>query len=187
MTGKDDVQTSGNPKNLPTHPGARPSKGVAEKFLKTVEMRFADQGLLIVCQGGFHPDVQELKLWDLSTLPTFPPDHPQYLRVWEMRMKYERENERIQAQCKNIMLRAWTSITNQIMTSCEETHPALYNDLFEDCRLDKRADGTYVPGGYSDGRRAYLMLLQSLSTDERTKDDGGPPLGARIGKNDCFF
>ena len=125
-------------------------------------MRFAAQGLLTVCQGDFHPDVQELKLWDLSKLPVVPPDHSQYLRLLELRMRYERENDKIQTQARNITLRAWTNITNQIMSSCEESHPALFNDIHEECRLDKRTDGTYVPGGYSDGPRAYKMLLKSL-------------------------
>ena len=111
-------------------------------------MRFAAQDLLIVCQGGYHPDVEELKLWDTSVVPELPQDHPQYFRALETRMKYERDNEKIQTQAKNITLRAWTSIGNQIMVACEETHPALWNDIYEECRLDKRTDHTYMPGGY---------------------------------------
>ena len=99
-------------------------------------MRLAAQGLLGVCQGDYHPDVQELKLWDLSKLPTVPPDHPQYLRFLEIRMKYERDNDKIETQAKNITLRAWTNITNQIMSSCEESHPALFNDIWALEKLD---------------------------------------------------
>ena len=131
MSGKDQIQTASSPKQLPPHPGARPPRSIAEKFIKAVEMRFAAQGLLTVCQGDFHPDVQELKLWDLSKLPVVPSDHSQYLRLLELRMRYERENDKIQTQARNITLRAWTNITNQIMSSCEESHPALFNDIHE--------------------------------------------------------
>ena len=64
MTAKNDDQNSGNPKHLTAHPGPRPPKAIAEKYRRSVEMRFAAQDLLIVCQGGYHPDVEELKLWD---------------------------------------------------------------------------------------------------------------------------
>jgi len=113
MSGKDLIQTASSPKQLPPHPGVRPPRSSAEKYLKAVEMRLAAQGLLGVCQGDYHPDAQELKLWDLSKLPTVPPDHPQYLRFLEIRMKYERDNDKIETQAKNITLRAWTNITNQ--------------------------------------------------------------------------
>ena len=66
MSGKDQIQTASSPKQLPPHPGARPPRSIAEKFIKAVEMRFAAQGLLTVCQGDFHPDVQELKLWEVE-------------------------------------------------------------------------------------------------------------------------
>ena len=62
MSSGADQDNSG----LETHPGPKPQKGIADKYLKSADATFASMGLLDVAQGRFHRKALELVPIDLT-------------------------------------------------------------------------------------------------------------------------
>ena len=60
------------------------------------------------------------------------------------------------------------------MKGCADSHPTLHDEMYHECRLDKRMDSTFVAGGYADGPLAWRLYLKSLfPTETRTRSDRG--------------
>ena len=176
MSGEEGLptKTSGKEIGCKLHPGPRPQKHLAEQHRKAIEGELAARHLLVVAEGGLHPDAVALSEWELDALPLPPEDHPDHYRIRMKRIEYERDNAKIRAQFDKIMYQAWTEIYNTLMKSCADSHPTLHDEMYHECRLDKRMDSTFVAGGYADGPLAWRLYLKSLfPTETRTRSDRG--------------
>ena len=84
------------------------------------------------------------------------------------RMQLEEHNAKNAALRFQATLGAWTKVAAACKLCCSKTAPLLSRMIFEACDLRSRG----IEGGYFDGPRAWMMLLDALpAEDNRSKQD----------------
>ena len=158
-----ETSTSTTGLRLTPHPGPHPLAHECRTWLRNTKARLGR--LLPVAEGQNSPAADLIVDHDLSKVPLFPVGHPYYEKRFELRMKLERENDVMARKRFDLKMSDWTTIYLALSLCCEDTHPALHEEMYEHCRLDARG----VPGGY-DGPMAWKFVLNSLTVTARSSD-----------------
>ncbi|KAL1530210.1 hypothetical protein AB1Y20_001125 [Prymnesium parvum] len=93
---------------FPPFPGENPLQHEAHIWLEIAEARMASAGLLIVANGGTPAAARHIVDVPLDRLPPLPPDHRDYERRMETRIRIETENDKNAARAPGV-----TTITIQ--------------------------------------------------------------------------
>ena len=105
---------------------------------------------------------------DLTLLPSLPPDHRDYHRREEYRIKTQTQNQSNATKRYTLTMEAWTEVYTMLKKSTETTAPVLSREIKETCDLEKTAG---VVGGYFDGPRGWRMTLHRLKGGQRSEAD----------------
>ena len=167
--GKARTLPNGNVVILPDHPGPHPKTHLSSQWLEIATSRLGGEQLLEVADGNPPPKNHTIRDFDLSMLPVLPPSDPHHDKRMEVRMRYQRENEANAAKRKYLWLSELTRLFNSLAACCEKSHPALFRDLQDLCKMEDRMPP--IHGGYRDGGYAWRLVLASLTPAERSKAD----------------
>jgi len=152
---------------FPPFPGENPLQHEAHIWLEIAEARLASAGLLIVANGGTPAAARHILDVPLDQLPPLPPDHRDFERRIETRIRIETENRKNAARRYDLTMAAWTSIYAALKECTARTAPLLSRELLDVCDLSLAG----VADGYFDGPRAWRMAVHRLAGEERTKQD----------------
>ena len=136
--GKARTLPNGNVVILPDHPGPHPKTHLSSQWLEIATSRLGGEQLLEVADGNPPPKNHTIRDFDLSMLPVLPPTDPHHDKRMEVRMRYQRENEANAAKRKYLRLSELTRLFNSLAACCEKSHPALFRDLQDLCKMEDR-------------------------------------------------
>ena len=148
---------------LKPHPGVRAQQHKNKAHERSTRAELAARGLLDVAEGGWPQRVHELQDYDLLSIPHAVGS----VKYEERRIEYTRYNAKNAMKRQRWFFQDLTALFNLLHQCCEKTNPALFEDMYERCRMDTKG----VPGGVMDGKLAWDLYLESIRPPDRTKDD----------------
>ena len=139
----------------------------AVSYWENVQAVLAHFSLLKAAMGMVPDDAKKIVDVDLGELPVLPPDHPQYYRNLETRLRIKTQNKSNRIQRYAIVMKQRTAVYTMLYKSVEPKAPIFARELREAC--DYSCDG--IEGGYFDGITAYRMVYAKLFHEKRTQMD----------------
>ena len=132
----------------------------AVSYWENVQAVLAHFSLLKAAMGMVPDDAKKIVDVDLGELPVLPPDHPQYYRNLETRLRIKTQNKSNRIQRYAIVMKQRTAVYTMLYKSVEPKTPIFARELREAC--DYSCDG--IEGGYFDGITAYRMVYAEISS-----------------------
>ena len=152
---------------MPTMAGEDMHLYDAVQYWESAQTALAHASLLKAAMGMQPDEAKRIVDVDLSQLPVLTPDHPQYYRQLETKLRIKTQNKSNRIQRYTIIMKQRTDVYTLFYKSAEPRAPIFARELREAC--DYTRDG--LAGGYFDGVTAYRRVYAKLFADERTRMD----------------
>ena len=111
--GHNDTKAEGTVK-LEPFPGEEPYTHKGKAWVESSQAVFASHNLLVVANGGLHPEAAKIIDIPEDAYPRVDPTHPDHFRILDAKLKCKIQNMSNSRKRFSIQMRSWTEIYSAI-------------------------------------------------------------------------
>ena len=141
---------------LEDFPGEEPYLHKGKAWIESSQSVLASHNLLVVANGGLHPDAAKIVDTPTDMFPDIDETHPDYFKIFEARLRIQTKNESNSHERFAIQMKSWTQLYSACAISTIAHAPVFNRELRTSCDLTVlHGEARYA--GFYDGPRAWRM------------------------------